>query len=683
MLAFPCSHSNAADSPVEKPANQVYALLIGIGDYGDVPQLTALMGPVNDVTLMKQVLQSRFGVPGDHITVVPEDKATHSALQAAFAQLAQRIGKDDFVYVHYSGHGSHTNDPRDPQGIDQTWIPYGARRGKLPGQDDHDIKDKEISAWLRPIYAKTSNLVFVSDSCDSGSITRGGTPTGVREGPPDARPQPPDTSPVELPGQTPGIKIGATEDWDYAYEFDPQTKGDCASKARCDGVFTWFWSRALMEAQPGQSWYSVYSRAYALITEQPSALQKPQFTGSTQQAIFSGQFKFSQHLDTVTAVNAATHRVTLDAGTALGVTRGSTYTRSLAGAAAATIVIDTVAPFSSQGVASGAPIQVGDLVAESKHVFDSAAIRLAVTGDFPSGVDRPFIDEIGASLRDLPGFALAAQPGGADVVLHLLRPHCAPCTTSEGAALPTSFQESPPEVWITNRGGRLLGSQQRFPLASTDKTFTALRRRLAGYARAVAFDTIDSPPLNVKSGIAVKAWQLRPNAACKTGCYFLPGDTAGKSPYDRIGVVALPASSIDAHIGDALTFTVEMTQPDPWYVYIVDVDRSAGVVQLIFPSANDNDGAAKIDPAHGKVRDLSHEYSFRLTGAGIDVIKVIATQDPLSVKAIERGGDPEAAPTPLTQLSSLLAESAVSRGGTDPVWMSLRTEIHTAPAAAK
>lgn len=86
----------------------------------------------------------------------------------------------DFVYIHYSGHGSQTADLNfdEYSGNDQTWVSYGARQDeneqKDKQKDNYDVLDDEIDNWLSDLYAKTDQIVFVSDSCHSATVFRGG-----------------------------------------------------------------------------------------------------------------------------------------------------------------------------------------------------------------------------------------------------------------------------------------------------------------------------------------------------------------------------------------------------------------------------------------------------------------------------------------------------------------------------
>ncbi|MCR9244877.1 MAG: caspase family protein [bacterium] len=156
------------------------ALLIGINDYRD-PQIPDLRGCVNDVALMAHVLESRYGF--DEIERLTDAQATRAAILAALERAVSRTGRDDFLFVHYSGHGSqqadHNGDEKD-DGLDETLVAYDSRTG-----DVIDIVDDEIDAILARLA--TGNAVISFDACHSGTGTRDRTELRTRDVPPDAR----------------------------------------------------------------------------------------------------------------------------------------------------------------------------------------------------------------------------------------------------------------------------------------------------------------------------------------------------------------------------------------------------------------------------------------------------------------------------------------------------------------
>lgn len=172
-------------------ASTKYALLIGIENYKGTG-FASLDGPANDIDLAAKILTDKFKFSEDNIIILVNQQASHLKIQAAFTELAKKVGQDDFVYIHYSGHGSFTKDLNGDErsGFDQTWVSFGARKNTDTANLNHyDILDDELNEWLQAIYAKTEQVVLVSDSCHSATVTRGNAPK-TRAAPVDLRHHP-------------------------------------------------------------------------------------------------------------------------------------------------------------------------------------------------------------------------------------------------------------------------------------------------------------------------------------------------------------------------------------------------------------------------------------------------------------------------------------------------------------
>src|SRR5262245_54270740 len=91
------------------------AVLIGIDDYPQKP----LSGCVNDIDQIERVLLDRLHVPPARITrlTAPRSGASVSTrlpclsptleeLRGCLRRLAEEVGKQDAVFLYYSGHGS-------------------------------------------------------------------------------------------------------------------------------------------------------------------------------------------------------------------------------------------------------------------------------------------------------------------------------------------------------------------------------------------------------------------------------------------------------------------------------------------------------------------------------------------------------------------------------------------------
>jgi hypothetical protein len=171
--ASPASEvASAADPPKRSlaqsqsvPAGSRRALLIGINEYQTLPDLR---GALNDVNTLKQTLVTRMGFPEQNISVVLDAQATRAGILAALEKIAGEARPNEFVYIHYSGHGSQAQDVNGDEkddGRDETIVPQDGRTPGIP-----DITDDELAAILDRIRSK--DILVVLDSCHSGTATR-------------------------------------------------------------------------------------------------------------------------------------------------------------------------------------------------------------------------------------------------------------------------------------------------------------------------------------------------------------------------------------------------------------------------------------------------------------------------------------------------------------------------------
>ncbi|MCO6495426.1 MAG: caspase family protein [Bacteroidetes bacterium] len=161
-----------------------YALIIAIGDYPTETQWGKISSS-NDVPLIKDALLSQ-GFSQNDITIILDSAATKKGIINALTNLQAKIKKGDIVVIHYSGHGQQIFDDNgdEADGLDEALVPYDAcavYNDKYQGQNH--IRDDElgnIMANLRNKLGKTGQLLFILDSCHSGSMSRGQKARGGR-----------------------------------------------------------------------------------------------------------------------------------------------------------------------------------------------------------------------------------------------------------------------------------------------------------------------------------------------------------------------------------------------------------------------------------------------------------------------------------------------------------------------
>lgn len=158
------------------PGGRKSALLIGIDRYDNV-SLANLRGSVSDVAATEKFLTEAAGI--SRITKLisppglPDDPLpTLANIVSAFQTLALNAEPGDFIYIHYSGHGTRLatvfGDLKGENALYDESLVLARSDGKL----DH-LRDVEIAFLLKQIADKGAMITFVLDCCHSGGATRG------------------------------------------------------------------------------------------------------------------------------------------------------------------------------------------------------------------------------------------------------------------------------------------------------------------------------------------------------------------------------------------------------------------------------------------------------------------------------------------------------------------------------
>jgi hypothetical protein len=160
----------------------MYVLQVGIGKYQYTPTWAQLRGAVNDVVETRKLLESeRFGIPSSHIVTLTDAQGTKQQIFDKFrahlianakSHYEKTKTKDAVVLFQFSGHGSQTPDADGDEkddGKDETLVTVDSQdaAGK-----NFDITDDEIFALTAELRRWTDNIVYIFDSCHSGSGTR-------------------------------------------------------------------------------------------------------------------------------------------------------------------------------------------------------------------------------------------------------------------------------------------------------------------------------------------------------------------------------------------------------------------------------------------------------------------------------------------------------------------------------
>ena len=160
--------SLAAASPALAEAR---ALVVGINEYD---QGTRLYGAVADARDIAASLR-RFGL--QDVTMLTDRAATRAAIEDAWKSMVARASPGDTVVFTYAGHGYHEPDLNG----DEALITPGDDRDEnfllsafSPARPLERLIDDDIDLWLKEAADKGLKVMFVADSCHSGTVHRGG-----------------------------------------------------------------------------------------------------------------------------------------------------------------------------------------------------------------------------------------------------------------------------------------------------------------------------------------------------------------------------------------------------------------------------------------------------------------------------------------------------------------------------
>ena len=305
------------------------ALLIGINNYKAVPHL---MGSLNDVAAMRQILITRWGFPQENIRTLTDQQATRAAILAAMRDIVRESGPGDTVLVHYSGHGSQVQDLNgdEEDGLDETLVPWDGRTPGVP-----DIVDDELDTIFARMRARS--VLIVLDSCHSGTATRG-VDFRTRGIPQDTRIDLYKEEATSTRAIVPRVQAHFLVMSAVAAD---QEALDGPIDSEYHGIFTYALSRSLSTSPPGASPREVFDRVGQEMKRLQTqfgrtAMPEPQLEGPPAQldtpllagtagGNSSAPGAVAPRLGWITVQPGAAGQVTLTQGVLLGAAKGSTW----------------------------------------------------------------------------------------------------------------------------------------------------------------------------------------------------------------------------------------------------------------------------------------------------------------------------------------------------------------------
>ena len=142
-----------------------YGLVVGIDKYQHVPSLE---GAVNDAEDIASALR---GAGFDRVDLLTNEAASRGAILATWQAIVSGARPGDTVVFTYAGHGAQEPERipgSEADGMDEVFILPGFTEQR-PGNGER-ILDNEIYGLFS--RANNINIVFVADSCHSGTMTR-------------------------------------------------------------------------------------------------------------------------------------------------------------------------------------------------------------------------------------------------------------------------------------------------------------------------------------------------------------------------------------------------------------------------------------------------------------------------------------------------------------------------------
>ncbi|MGI9315690.1 MAG: caspase family protein [bacterium] len=609
------------------------ALLIGIDDYQAVSDLN---GCVNDIELIKQILTTKFEVSADNIRMLKNAQATRAnIIQTIKEHLIDQAQPGDVVILHYSGHGSQMRDLQggdEIDGWDETIVPHDSRTA-----DVFDISDDEINGLMGQLTERTKNVTFILDSCHSGAAARAGNKVRMVE--PDDRAPPPAADFAFSTRAGEGDADFRLNGSDYvlisgclATELSNETQFG----GRRHGAMTWFLAQALQSAQPDSTYRSVMDSVRADVTNQfPS--QHPQIEGPGMDLRLFGTDKINAR-PYVLVDEVEGNNLQLSGGAILGLQNDLELRLFSPGTAdfdnsdsIAVVKVTAVESFSAQAtIEEGGPVVVGS----------KALIEISAFGSTPIAL---YLDP--TSSQSL-----------AEIKSHLSELNVVELVDSPELALLSVVQQ---DQRITVQTGDL--EQLTSPVLTSEP------------------DHVEQITNRVKD---IVHWRTLRDLRNPFSDLQIEFDFEISNSPDR----GLNPSSVTP--GERVTYRVKNTNTDrALYLYVLDVS-SDGSVGLLYPPAGEQQTLA---PGATLKKEIEM-YLPQGLGSVTDVLKVIATTEPIEPFVFPQGSLRDAGPPPGTRagqdpLTLFLADASRGMRASRPVnvgtWVTKERPVVVRPPEAR
>jgi len=139
-----------------------HALIIGIGEYSQASQTTALPGVPKDMENARKMARA-MGIDDAGIVELRDSQASKANIVAALEKLSAKVQAGDRVLIYYSGHGTrYGSGNKCVEGL-QTY-------SVGPFNETDVLSEEDLARYTYPISEKADKLITLVDACFSGGV---------------------------------------------------------------------------------------------------------------------------------------------------------------------------------------------------------------------------------------------------------------------------------------------------------------------------------------------------------------------------------------------------------------------------------------------------------------------------------------------------------------------------------
>jgi len=147
---------------------RTFALVVGIDRYAHYDDLEGAAADARDIAASLR----RFGAAS--VRMLLDGEASYRAIRSAWRQMVAQARRGDVLIFSYAGHGGQEPEAvpgSEADGKDETFLLGGFSPDSPKGRRER-IVDNEINSWFRLAGDRGLKVIFIADSCHSGTMTR-------------------------------------------------------------------------------------------------------------------------------------------------------------------------------------------------------------------------------------------------------------------------------------------------------------------------------------------------------------------------------------------------------------------------------------------------------------------------------------------------------------------------------